>query len=47
MIDANLDENKPKKTAVSRMHDKQQIFRNVRSELTVDQAETVECNTRR
>ncbi|XP_050450171.1 NAD kinase isoform X3 [Cataglyphis hispanica] len=47
MVDAELCQNAPAKTAVSRMHDKQQTFRNVQSELTVDQDETVEYNTRR
>ncbi|KAG7209821.1 hypothetical protein KM043_011431 [Ampulex compressa] len=42
MVDLELDENTPKKTAVSRMQDKQQTFSNMRPELTVDYVETVE-----
>ncbi|XP_011876637.1 PREDICTED: NAD kinase-like isoform X4 [Vollenhovia emeryi] len=46
MADMELSENTSEKTVVSKMHDKQQTFSNVRSELTVDHAEVVEPRRR-
>ncbi|XP_043528906.1 NAD kinase-like isoform X2 [Frieseomelitta varia] len=46
IVDLELDENVPKKTAVTKMHDKQQTFSNTRCELTVDYLEAVEPRRR-
>lgn len=42
MVDLELEENTPKKTAITKMHDKQQTFSNTRCELTVDYTEALE-----
>ncbi|XP_017875500.1 NAD kinase-like isoform X3 [Ceratina calcarata] len=46
MVDLELDETAPNKTAVSKMHDKQQTFSNSRCELTADYTEALEPRRR-
>ncbi|XP_061940700.1 NAD kinase isoform X4 [Apis cerana] len=46
MVDLELEENTPKKTAITKMHDKQQTFSNTRCELTVDYTEALEPRRR-